>query len=159
VPEGVSMQQAMEVAAEHLRTVGEVAQGAGIELWLETHDTFSKGKHAGQVVELASHPAVQINYDVMHPLRNGESLDQTFEALNGYIRHAHWHDCLLDPKQVAITRFGEGEMPLVDILRRLDAVGFEGFLSGEWFGDQLGAPPREALTHYIEATKALLQEI
>ncbi len=98
------------------------------------------------------------NYDVMHPLRNGESLDETFAALGNNIRHCHWHDAVNDPKKVEITRFGEGELPLVELLQRMQAAGFTGYLSGEWFDEQLGATPRESLEHYVTATRALLQQ-
>ena len=155
-PEGVALDDALVACGENLAQAGEFAQSAGVELWLETHDSVSKAVNAAQAVNGASHPAVGFNYDVMHPLRNGEDLDTTFAALGDNIRHTHWHDAVNDPKKVAITRFGEGELPLIEILQRLNAVGFEGYLSGEWFNQQLGETPRESLEHYVTATRELL---
>lgn len=157
-PEGVALADALVACGENLAQAGEFAASAGVELWLETHDSVSKAENCAVAVNGANHPAVSFNYDVMHPLRNGESLDTTFAALGSKIRHCHWHDAINDPKKVAITKFGEGELPLVEILQRLKTLGFTGYLSGEWFNDQLGATPRESLEHYVTATRALMAE-
>ncbi|NUP99325.1 MAG: sugar phosphate isomerase/epimerase [Armatimonadetes bacterium] len=159
VPEGHDLAGVMPLAAENLRQAGEVAAACGVELWLETHDTISKAALAGQMVDLAAHPAVNINYDVMHPYRYGEDLDETFAALGNHIRHVHFHDSKATPGAPEITRFGQGELPLLDILQRLRDGGFRGYLSGEWFNQQLGATPRESLEHYIAATRELLGQI
>jgi len=157
-PEGVALADALVACGENLAQAGEFAAAAGVELWLETHDSVSKAANCAKAVDGANHPAVGFNYDVMHPLRNGESLDETFAALGNNIRHCHWHDAVNDPKKVEITRFGEGELPLVELLQRMQAAGFTGYLSGEWFDEQLGATPRESLEHYVTATRALLQQ-
>lgn len=157
-PEGVALDDALVACGENLAQAGDFAQSHGVELWLETHDSVSLAVNCAKAVNGANHPAVGFNYDVMHPIRNGESLDVSFAALGDNIRHSHWHDAILDAKTVGITRFGEGELPLIEMLQRLDKVGFTGYLSGEWFNDQLGATPRESLEHYVTATRALLAE-
>lgn len=156
VPQGVSLDEALDAAADNLRAAGDIAAALGVELWLETHDTVSCAELCARVVRAADHPSVWVNYDVMHPLRCGEPLDTTFAALDGLVRHAHWHDAILDPKNVAITRFGEGEMPLGTIVEWLRGQGFEGYLSGEWFEQQLGADSDDSLEHYAVATRDLL---
>ncbi|MBI2299878.1 MAG: sugar phosphate isomerase/epimerase [Armatimonadetes bacterium] len=156
VPEGVGLVEAFQAAARNLRDAGEMAQEAGVELWVETHDSLSKAALCAQVVRAADHPAVSFNYDVMHPYRCGEPLGTTFEALGERIRHTHWHDCVAAPDTVEITRFGEGNLPLADILAGLRERRYDGYLSGEWFNEQLGATPRESLRHYAEATRELL---
>ncbi|MCC7491273.1 MAG: sugar phosphate isomerase/epimerase [Fimbriimonadaceae bacterium] len=156
LPQGTSLDDGLAAAAENLRSAGELAQQAGVELWLETHDTVCQAVHAAQIVEACAHPAVNFNYDVMHPYRLGEDLDTTFAALGDRIRHCHWHDAPCAEGQPFICRFGEGALPLVEMLRRLQAKGFSGYLSGEWFNDQLGATPGDSLAHYLTATLELL---
>ncbi len=156
VPEGQTLSAALEAAGDNLRIVGASAQDAGAELWLETHDTVCKAALAAKIVERANHPAVHFNYDMMHPLRQGETLDETFAALGERIRHTHFHDGLLEPGRATITRFGEGELPVSEILARLKATGYTGYLSGEWFNDQLGPTPRESLEHYLTAMRELV---
>ncbi len=159
VPEGVELDAALDCAGDNLRDAASAAAEAGVELWLETHDTVSKAVLTARILRRADHPAVACNYDVMHPYRLGEPLDETFAALDGRVRHSHFHDSLATPGAPEITRFGEGELPLVDILRWLKSQGFTGHLSGEWFNDQLGATPRESLAHYLAGTQALLAQI
>ncbi len=156
VPQGVELDEALDAAADNLRAAGDIAGALGVELWLETHDTVSRAELCARVVRSADHPSVWVNYDVMHPARLGEPLEATFDHLDGLVRHAHWHDARLDPKNVAITRFGEGEMPLAPIIDWLRGQAFTGYLSGEWFEQQLGQDSDESLAHYAEATRALL---
>jgi sugar phosphate isomerase/epimerase len=156
VSAGTPLEEALSACAENLRAAGDVAADLGVELWLETHDTVSRGELAGQVVNAADHRAVHINYDILHPVRLGESLDDTFAALAGHIRHSHWHDARLRPDQLDITPIGEGELPLAEIVARLAAVGFEGYLSGEWFVEQMSAEPHESLSDYARAMRALM---
>lgn len=156
VPEDVSLEAALTAAADNLKAAGDVAAAAGVELWVETHDTLSRATVAARVVDAANHPAVFYNYDVMHPYRNGEDLDTTFASLGDRIHHTHWHDAGATPGKPIITLFGEGDLPLIELLTRLRDLGFVGYLSGEWFGEQLGKTPRESLEHYVTATKELL---
>lgn len=157
LPPGVGLAEGVAAAGQNLRAAGEVAAAAGVELWVETHDTLSRGVDCAAAVAAAGHPAVAVNWDVMHPYRHGEPLETTLTALAGRIRHAHWHDALARADTVAIVPFGAGELPLEAMLAALVAAGYTGYLSGEWFGDQLGAPPEVALGHFATATRGLLE--
>lgn len=157
LPEGSEKEAAFLAAAENLARAGDVARQHGVELWLETHDTICRAEDCAFIVDHANHPAVQINYDVMHPYRHGESVDETFAALGDHVRHTHFHDGPADPGKAVITKFGEGELPLVEILQRLKGIGFDGYLSGEWFNQQLGDTPRESLEHYVRGTRELVR--
>jgi sugar phosphate isomerase/epimerase len=158
-PDGeFSTDDAVRWCGENLRAGGDIAEQAGVELWLESHDFFSTGVLVEQALTIADHPAVHANYDMYHPLRLREDLDTTFEALQGHIRHTHWHDGVAHEDKIEITRMGEGELPLAAIVRRLDAIGYEGFYSGEWFNQQMGATPEESLRHYHDAMLALTPE-
>lgn len=158
IPPHVDRDEALAAGAANLRALGDVAAAAGVELWLETHDTVSAAKLAGAMINAADHPAVHANYDILHPLRMGEAVADSFAALAGHIRHTHWHDAKVTGADAEITRLGEGDVPLAEIVRRLRAVGYTGYLSGEWFEQQMGLDPPGSLRHFGEATRALLQE-
>ena len=159
LPAGTSLDDGLAAAADNLHHAAELAGRAGVELWLETHDTVSKAVLAAKIVRGANHPAAKINYDVMHPYRYGETLAETFAALEGLVRHTHFHDSVASANEVTITRFGAGQLPLVEMLSWLKLQGFTGYLSGEWFEQQLGATPRESLEHYLAGTKAVLAQV
>jgi sugar phosphate isomerase/epimerase len=148
IPEGVHEHEMHQRVAKHLREVAAHAQQAGVELWLETHDTFSRAADAAEAVRLADHPSIGINYDNMHPFRKGESLDATFAELTGLIRHTHFHDAIKSPDQVVIKPVGEGELPMDDMFARLAETGFTGYLSGEWFGTMYGPDPDASLERF-----------
>jgi sugar phosphate isomerase/epimerase len=159
LPEGMDMTEAIPRVGEQLRYVADMAEQAGVQLWLETHDSMSRGADAASAVRAADHRAVGINYDNMHPHRMGEPLETTVEALRGLVRHAHLHDALNRPEVVVIKPIDQGELPMEPMLRALQTMGYDGYLSGEWFNDQYGPEPEEALAAYIRDMRALVQRV
>lgn len=147
-PEGMEEQQIIETVAEQLRVGAEQAQAAGVELWLETHDTFSKAAPAGAAVRRADRPSLGINYDNMHPYRNGEPLETTVAALGDLVRHTHFHDSVAEPDTVVITPLDKGSLPMDDMFKVLINMGYDGYLSGEWFGQMYGEDADESLANF-----------
>jgi sugar phosphate isomerase/epimerase len=158
LPEGTSIDEAIVRVAHSLRRVAERALRAGVRLWLETHDAVSRGAHAGRIVRLANHPAVGINWDNMHPFRNGEPLGTTWEAISPFIQHTHFHDALSSLDRVVIKPFGEGELPIQRMYNLLRFSGYEGFFSGEWFGTQMGPDPDASMAAFRRGLQALERE-
>jgi sugar phosphate isomerase/epimerase len=147
-PEGLYAHDLHHRVAKHLREVAPRAQQAGVELWLETHDTFCRAADAAEAVRLADHPSIGINYDNMHPFRKGESVAATFAELSGLIRHTHFHDAINHPEQVVIKPLGEGQLPMDEMFEGLVTSGFAGYLSGEWFGTMYGEDPDASLERF-----------
>lgn len=139
LPAGLDIDNAVPIVAEHLRCVVERALYSGVKLWLETHDSVSKGVYAGRIVRLVDHPALAINWDNMHPYRNGEALATTWQAIAPFIQHTHFHDAVADPGAPVITPFGQGQLPVQAMFDLLHQVGYQGYYSGEWFDTQMGA--------------------
>lgn len=148
--DGTTILDAIRIVAANLDQVADEAAAAGVKLWLETHDSMSLGVHAGAAVERLSHPAVAINWDNMHPYRNGEPLDATWDAIAPYVEHTHFHDAVARPGPAIIRPFGDGDLPLDEMYARLMEANYEGYFSGEWFGDQMGPTPDDALRNYKE---------
>lgn len=142
IPEGMTTAQAIELCGRHLRQVAPLAQKAGVGLWLETHDTFCKTADAVAAIRLADHPSVGLTYDMLHPLRMGESLETTFGLIHGLVRHTHFHDVVLGKEPLKLVRFGQGSTPMDAIIQGLVKLGYDGYLSGEWFVNDL-APSSE----------------
>lgn len=153
--EDMATHQLIERATEQLHRAGELVAESGIELWLETHDSFSKAADAAAAVRAAAHPAIGISYNNIHPIRRGESLELTIAALTGLVRHVHFHDGMNNPEQVIVTPIGAGQMPIDDTFTSLVQMGFDGYLSGEWFHNQYGNTPDESLQKYHRDMKRL----
>ncbi len=158
-PPGWEMPRVIELLGDHLRAAGDRASEHDVMVLLETHDTVSRGVDAAAAVQHANHLNVAINYDNLHPYRHGESVEQTFKAIGPLVRHCHLHDALNRREQVVIQPFGEGEMPMDDMAAALFATGYEGFISGEWFHQQYGDTPDDALERFHADVTALCQRL
>lgn len=141
--------EVVERVAENLHEALDLAEQLDIEIWLETHDSLSEGAAAAAVCRRVANPRLGVSYNNVHPVRKGEPLETTMAALHGLIRHIHFHDGLNLPDQVIIKRLGQGQMPIEETMEALARTGYDGYLSGEWFYDQLGAQPEDALDAYM----------
>ncbi len=68
-------------------------------------------------------------WDLHHPFRHGETPAETFAALRPYVKQTHVKDskpggtyCLL----------GEGDIPILEMLRLLKSGGYDGWINLEW---------------------------
>ncbi len=149
----------IRTVAENLREIANLAEQSHVQLWLETHDRMSKGVDAAAAVRMANHPNIGINYDNMHPYRQGESLETTVEAIDGLVRHTHFHDAINAPDKVIVTPFGQGQMPLDEMFTALLKMSYDGYISGEWFGDMYGAKPDDALAQFHQDVTGLAERM
>lgn len=148
--EGVSLHRELPEIARRLHEAALISQQHGVQLWLETHDTVSRAADAVALLQAANHPALGIVYDNLHPLRQGEALQDTMRLLEGQIRLVHFHDGIPLPHEVQITRLGEGTLPVRDILTAILASNFQGCIVGEWFYEQYGRTPEQSLRLFHE---------
>lgn len=158
-PEGLSMPDAIAIVAEDLSQGCERACDAGVGVWLETHDQFSRAEHAAAVIEKAGCACQGINWDLMHPFRNGETTAETWSFLKEgkLVRHTHLHDGVEEESKLRLVPIGEGRIPFHEPLRLLRSIGYEGYLSAEYWAE-LGGPD-EGLSRYITSVRRLLSEI
>lgn len=118
-----------------LREAAEFAEGTDAEILLETHDFFSVSSRARQVIKEANHRKVNILWDIMHPQREMEDVEETYNHLRGFVRHLHIHDGFYSPEgKIEVCLLGEGiidhEMPMWF----LKSDNFRGYFSLEIIG-------------------------
>ena len=116
------------VAVENLRAFGDAAQEAGVALVLETHDDFSTGASVAALLNEAAHPAVFSLWDLHHPYRQGEPIEQTHRLMAPTLKHVHVKDGLPG----TYTLLGEGDIPLFPMLDLILGAGYTGSISLEW---------------------------
>ena len=121
--------ESLAQAVTNLRAFGDTATEAGVALVLETHDDFSTGATVAALLEAAAHPAVFSLWDLHHPYRQGEPIEETHRLLAPTVRHAHLKDSLPD---TGYTLLGEGDIPVFPMLELLLGSGYSGALSLEW---------------------------
>ncbi len=131
IPEGISREKAIEVAAESLRSVANHADERGVIVCMETHDDWCNPEHVAEVMKRVDHPAIAVNWDVMHPVRVAlATMDQAFATLKPWIRHLHVHDGSL--KGDELLPIGQGDFDHRRAIELLLSISYDGCISGEW---------------------------
>jgi sugar phosphate isomerase/epimerase len=132
---GLSRPQAIDLLAESLRSVADHAAQRRVTVCLETHDDWCDPAHMAEVMARVDHPAIAVNWDIMHPVRQASStMDKAFQALRPWIRHCHFHDGVETDKGLQLCPIGQGIIDHKRAVELLEADGYDGFLSGEWIG-------------------------
>ncbi len=155
--------EAVKRVASALSDLGDqAAQTGAVRVVLETHDAFSTGAQAADVLRQAAHPQVRALWDLHHPFRHGETPTETFRALGPYVEQTHVKDskpggtyCLL----------GEGDIPIREMLRLLksgdEKGGYDGWLNLEWEKRWIPAlpDPDVAFPQYAARLRDYLDEL
>jgi sugar phosphate isomerase/epimerase len=137
VPLGADVQATINVAAESLMQVADYARERGVIVCVETHSGFSDPARMAALMKLVNHPAIGVNWDVLHPLRlAGASVDGAFEVLRPWIHHLHIHDGLNSPDKCVIKAIGTGDVDHRRVLELCRRMAYAGYLSLEWEGDE-----------------------
>jgi sugar phosphate isomerase/epimerase len=155
IPEGGSREASADLIVESLKSLVAQATERGVTVCIETHDDWCDPGHIGGIVERVDDPAVGANWDIMHPIRVGSSMDAAFEALRPWIRHVHFHDGEIAGGKTELKPIGEGVIDHKRAVQRLVESGYDGFLSGEWIKWQ---PAEEHLPRELATMKRYEQE-
>ena len=146
--------------AQSIARAVERTAGSGIVIALETHDGFSASATVREALELVDNPAARALWDTHHPVRMGETPAQTFANLADTLYHVH----LKDARQVGdgweLVGFGEGDVPVRDIVHTLLAHGYDGWYCVEWerkWHPEI-APAQLALPQHREILRRWMRE-
>lgn len=157
-PPGFETAGVIDYVAEALSEGAEFVEDNKLRtmILLQTHDTFSHSKYVQEVLSQVYSEALGVLWDVLHPLRVMETVEQTYDALGEHIRHLHVHDCAAndDRTRIAPCPLGEGFVPLDRIVDLLRADEFHGYLSLEVL--QQEADPDELLPQSAEFLRNLI---
>ena len=147
-----------ERVTEALGILEPHARGAGVRLAVETHDDWCLGSDLGPVVRAVGSQHVGVLWDINHPYRHGEAPADTAEALGDLLLHVHTKDGI---EGGGYTLFGEGDLPLMEMLAVLKGMGYGGYLSLEW--EKKWHPeieePEVALPQYALALQEILTQL
>lgn len=161
LPESGSREHAVELLAPSLRRMCDLAGGMGVTIGLETHDAWCRGDECALILEAVDHPALGIVWDAHHSIRHGEAPAQTLEALGDRIIHVHLKDGFWQDGKPRYTLFGEGDLPLHEVLQCLKSAGYKDYLSLEWekkWHPELQGP-EVAFPQYAFKLKEMLAEL
>lgn len=128
--------EALEIAAEQIKTMEPILRQAGVRLLVETHDDWTRCEDVLALLQGTSPDTVGVLWDVHHPYRTvGEEPEHTWRTLGDRIAYTHWKDSLPDAQDRSkfTYRFmGEGDLPFKRIDAVLHAGGYDGWYTLEW---------------------------
>lgn len=133
VPDGVTMAQAVDWVVDGIGAVLPDAERYGVTVMLETHDAFCRGADVARVLAQVDHPRFQAIWDVHHPYRMGESIEETWHWIGARVGHVHLKDARRrEDGSWQLVLMGEGEVPNRAVIQLVRAEGYRGDLSIEW---------------------------
>ncbi len=133
IPEGICREADVEGLSGALRAVADHAADRNVAVCLETHDHWCDPADVAAVMEAVSHPAIRVNWDIMHPVRVAKvTMEDAFQALRGWVSHVHCHDGVTRDGKLEMVPIGEGEIDHATAVRLLQGLPYEGYVSGEW---------------------------
>jgi sugar phosphate isomerase/epimerase len=159
---GQTIEQTIAWVAENLAAVMPAAERAGVTVLLETHDAFCRGAEVAQVLAQVPHPRLQAVWDVHHPFRMGESIEETWRLIGTRTAHVHIKDARRRPDgSWQLVLLGQGEVPCQAVIELLHRNGYRGFLSAEWekkWHPEV-EPPEIALPQHAEMLRTWLRAL
>ena len=161
VEEGSSVDQAIDWVAQNLATVAPFAEKHNVTVLLETHDAFCRGAEVARALQPVDSPNIAAVWDVHHPFRMGESIEDTWRLIGQRVRHVHIKDARLRPDgSWQLVLLGEGEVPCRDVLALLVRKGYNGYICAEW--EKKWHPeieePEVAMPQHAQTLRAWMEE-
>lgn len=133
VAEGHTIDETIDWLASSLEDVMQDAEAEGVTVLLETHDAFCRGAEVARVLAQVDHPRLKAVWDVHHPFRKGESIEETWRLIGARTAHIHIKDARLKPDgDWQLVLLSEGEVPNKEVVDLLMREGYRGYLSVEW---------------------------
>ncbi|MCX7805089.1 MAG: sugar phosphate isomerase/epimerase [Planctomycetota bacterium] len=133
IPAGMEPPGVIDYICEALDDICSYAEEKHVRstLLVATNDAFSHSKYLKEVIRQVYSPKLGILWDVVHPIRVLEQVEDTYEIICDHVRHVHVHDMAFndDRTQVFLAEPGRGFVPFGKIIEMLRADGFRGYLS------------------------------
>ena len=111
----------------------DYALNKNVAVLLETHDSFAKGESAVDLIRQVKRDNLFVIWDILHSLRFGESLKDTWRHVGSLVKHVHIKDSTnYDSKKFDLNLLGRGRLPIREAVKLILDNGYEGYLEFEW---------------------------
>lgn len=158
---GRSYEETRDYAARALSQVFALTPNPGVRLALEPiiawqSDYLNTLAEALELAELVDHPNLGVYPDTFHLWRTGTMLEDV-ERAGSRIFGVHLNDAV-EGDDHANRLPGDGELPLVEIVRAIEATGYRGTYDNEYMpGPDAGLAPEEVVRRAAETMAAVLE--
>lgn len=110
----------------------EKAEQDNVALLVETVGLYADTSRLRDLLNIFACDYLAALWDINHPYRDfGEEPDTTITNLGAYIKHVHVKDSIIEDGEMKYRLIGEGDLPIGTMLRALESVNYDGFLSYE----------------------------
>lgn len=110
-----------------LAPLGDYAALRRVTLVVQNAQSFRSARELWAVMEQANHPSIACCWDLLSAARIGEGPSISVPVLNSRIQYCLINDAKLTPEGVLPCKLGEGNVPVVDFLKRLRGIGYRGW--------------------------------
>ncbi len=110
------------------------AEAHGITLLIETSGAYADTEKLAELLTALASDNVGALWNSSNPYRfNNESPETTIKNLGAYVKFVHMKDSIVEDGKVCYRLPGEGDLPFEEMIKALDSINYEGYLSLEWF--------------------------
>ncbi len=111
----------------------DYAQGKGVQALIETNGVFADSEVMASFLEGLDHPGAGVLWDIHHPWRFfNETPEETINHIGRHVKYVHIKDSVMKNGKVSYRMLGYGDVPVLDMLKQLNALGYNGYVSLEW---------------------------
>jgi len=140
----------------------EYAQDKNVLVLMETNGVFADSKVMRCFMENVNHPNAGVLWDVHHPWRFFHEIpEDTAAAIGNFVKYLHIKDSVMKNGKVNYRMLGYGDVPVLDCLKQMSSLGFDGFVSLEWvkrWNPDL-QEPGVVFSHYKSYMEYLLRQL
>ncbi len=159
IPPGLEATGVIDYVAEAIDECTEFAEKEKLRsmLLIETHGAFSHSKYISEVLSQVYSTKLGVLWDVLHPIRVLESVEDTYDQICDHVRHVHIHDCAFNDDRTKLLPCepSEGFVPMDQVVDVLKSGNFRGYLSVEVL--QKEADPDDVLPVWSKYLKSLIK--
>lgn len=121
-----------DLAKKVFQEIVEYANGTGVVPLMETNGLFVDSKKLAEFIDSITGNC-GVLWDIHHPYRfNGESVEETIKNLGDKIKYVHIKDSKIEKGVNTYKLLGKGDVPIIDAIKGLKTIGYDGFISLEW---------------------------
>lgn len=114
-----------------IRTLLNDTSDTDVTVLLEIHADFHRAEELLTIVKGVDSPRFGLLWDIYHSdATYGDDWLMLYQQIRPYVRHVHIKDYHRADGRQCLP--GDGDLPLFPILHRLEADGYDGFVSLEW---------------------------
>jgi len=133
-PDDTSKNKARSLLKNAYSQLAPIAEEYKVYVCFETHDMWCSPYDVAEILTYVNSEYIKVNWDLMHPITHGFTMEESFNILKPFIKHVHLHDGkgILNNKSLGLITTGQGSIDHKQAFDYLRSINYKGALSGEW---------------------------